>query len=99
MNSNKNYTTETSKDNKYGTCGTMIYTDSKCIIEYDVCDFRDPAWWITISKKTKLSHNQEIELLRRISANNSNQKVYEEQLGVLQEELKNIDGTKSIMDF
>jgi len=29
MNSNKNYTTKTLKDNEYSTCGTMIYTDSK----------------------------------------------------------------------
>ncbi|OPX42129.1 hypothetical protein CLHUN_40350 [Ruminiclostridium hungatei] len=94
----KNYIIETSKDNKYGTCGTMIYSDSKCRIEFDVCDYRDPVWWITILKKFKLSKEQKIELLRRISAD-VKMRVYEELIGEIQENINNIDGSKSIMDY
>lgn len=94
----EDYTIITAGDNKYGTCGIMIYTDSKCKIEFDVCDYRDPTWWITISKKAGLSKEQKIELLRRISAN-IKIPVYEEAIGTIQEYINNIDGTKSVTDF
>jgi hypothetical protein len=93
-----NYTIDTAKDNKYGTCGTMIYNDSKCKIEFDVCDYRDPEWWITISKKINLSIKQRIELLRRISAS-TQMPVYEKHIGTIQENIHNIDGSKSIIDY
>jgi hypothetical protein len=98
MDSTKNYDIYTSKDNKYGTCGTMIYTDPKCRIEFDVCDYRDPVWWITVLKKFNLTKEQKIELLRRISAN-VQIPVYEERIGEIQEDINNIDGSKSIIDY
>ncbi len=98
MHLTNNYTIKTSKDNKYNTCGTMIYTDLKCKIEFDVCDYRDPTWWITVSKKFNLSNNQKKELLRRISAS-SNMPVCEDLIGTIQEDIRNIDGTKSVIDF
>lgn len=98
MNLTKNYALSTSKDNKYGTCGTMIYSDLKCKIEFDVCDYRDPVWWITILKKAGLSKEQKIELLRRISAS-IRMPVFEEVIGEIEENINNIDGEKSIMDF
>lgn len=94
----KNYYIETSKDNKYGTCGTMIYNDSKCRIAFDVCDYRDPVWWISILKRLNLSKEQKIELLRRISADIKIQ-VYEEHIGEIKENINNIDGSKSVMDY
>jgi hypothetical protein len=94
----ENYTIITAEGNKYGTCGIMIYTDSKCKIEFDVCDYRDPMWWITISKKAGLSKEQKIELLRRISAS-IKIPVYEDDIGTVREQISNIDGTRSVIDF
>jgi len=98
MNNDKNYIIKMCPDNKYNTGGLQKYKDSKCEIYYDICDYRDPGWWITIVK-IKLSKSQKIELLKRISANSDMKEVYEESIGIIKENIVNIDGSKSILDY
>lgn len=94
----KGFEMEMSKDNKYNTCGTIIYKDSKCSIKFDVCDYREPSWWITFTGQHNLTKHQKVELLKRISAS-TNLEVYEEKIGFIKENIDNIDGSKSIMDY
>ncbi len=94
----KGFEIEMSKDNKYNTCGTLMYKDSKCIIEFDVCDYREPTWWITFIGNHNLTKDQKIELLKRISASIDTE-VYEEKIGFVKETIDNIDGSRSILDF
>ena len=84
----------------------VYYEDLLCRVTLVVADFRDSSWGIsletTVDKRNgniiKLSKEQRYELFRRISAD-SKTELYTTEFKFIKEELSNIDGNVSILDF
>lgn len=83
----------------------LYYEDSLCKIKISVADFRDPCWWLRIAQSSDKDGNaitlntaQKMEIYRRISARFKTN-VYVDKIGVISEDLKNIDENLSAMEM
>lgn len=97
---------------KVGTDGMdkLIYEDLSCKIELPAADVRDISIWVSIGKIVsknnmdvhKLTQKQRLEVYKRVSASirlQGHDGIYTEEFKLIEEDMKNIDCSKNILDI
>lgn len=84
----------------------IYYEDASCKVKLIVSDFRESTWWIgaknIINMRSgnveKMSNKQKYELYRRVSAD-VKRELFTDEFKFIEEDIKNIDYSKSILDI